>query len=1006
MARIRFTGSARLRLAWCLWFALLMGAPYPPLDSTNWFIGWGPTSLSKIYAWVALGVVLGIWFGSHPAVVGTVGSAKRARTVVAGLGVALSVVLVLAAWVNLALALFCVPEGETVWAAGLSSPVLSVLSSMMGPIGRCSIALSGVASFLCGWSAWSVFHAPRYGGPSCGPSCERLCGPSSGFPHGGPHSDSLQSALTAFGRVAPIVAAAFVLGAVQPLGWMLLLPHGEFPQLIARTDSISAGGFWDAASMGWNMLTTALPTVLTAVFSLGTTRAFDAAPSLPMTAGPLPGARPRWGETTEGRALALAPVAALCLGVLSFRVVSRVVPSVCRTPLWLAVAALCVYAVLFAVTVLLASRRARECRESPAAVAAPGPAAEPSLGPSCETPRPSTGSTDISAAAELGAVLTDAGRSFLSERGLTEREALAVCGHLAGLTAARTGELMGVAEPTVREYRRRARKKLDAADMDGIASMLPEGSVASREESRTVRSGDGPSESGGVDRGGARGRDRFGHACGAAALFCLVASMALVLLPPSGFAVVWDEVWATSFGIAAGLVGGLLGALAMESAVVSPTAGRGGTDGRRSLWVALAAAVTLGLFVSAVGIVVMRTWPAELVQPETFRKALALTSTALFVGCSMLILLVLAPLAVRWIPRTVTVVVLAAAMAVAVALGRLGMPVWRAAFVAACAGAVVLGSAAIMCVDSGGDGEDRVFAGKRASGAAEVGLGGGLPEGGSALLRALSDPWGLPWLFAASILAWTWGELWRAQRYESLLGMLQWFALVLLVVAAVRMFVFGELGKVGIAASLGLFTVTLAVSGLGSAVVIDGLLMFGIHVLNEREPDEGALSPFRSPGGHVWHSPTVAAAFGLVAGTLVANAFGYLELGLYYSLRVVVEWFSLAASWGVVLALTAGTVACAWALTAGRPLSLTLPDRERLKAIMRSRGLSEPQADIALLLAEGLSVSATGQLLGYSRATIALARRVAYQAFGVRSRSQFVEVLEAHLRTNPEETRL
>ena len=274
------------------------------------------------------------------------------------------------------------------------------------------------------------------------------------------------------------------------------------------------------------------------------------------------------------------------------------------------------------------------------------------------------------------------------------------------------------------------------------------------------------------------------------------------------------------------------------------------------------------------------------------------------------------------------------------------------------------------------------------------------------LLRALAAPWGFPWLFAASVLAWTWGELWRAQHYASLLGTLQWFALVLLVVAAARMLAFGELGKAGIVASLGLFAVTLAAAGLGSAVVVDGLLLFGIHVLNDRESDEGAPSSFCSPGGYSWHSPVVAAAFGLVAGTLFTNAVGYLALGPTYSMQSSAAWLSLVASWGVALALAAGAVASAWALTAGRPLSLTLPDRERLKAVMRARGLSEPQADIALLLAEGLSVSATGQRLGYSRATVALARRAAYQAFGVRSRSHFAEVLEAHLKAGSEETHL
>lgn len=48
------------QVLWCIWFALLMTAPYPAGTGELWFIGFGAVSESRVFAYVAAGVVAGL----------------------------------------------------------------------------------------------------------------------------------------------------------------------------------------------------------------------------------------------------------------------------------------------------------------------------------------------------------------------------------------------------------------------------------------------------------------------------------------------------------------------------------------------------------------------------------------------------------------------------------------------------------------------------------------------------------------------------------------------------------------------------------------------------------------------------------------------------------------------------------------------------------------------------------------------------------------------------------
>ena len=178
-----------------------------------------------------------------------------------------------------------------------------------------------------------------------------------------------------------------------------------------------------------------------------------------------------------------------------------------------------------------------------------------------------------------------------------------------GLTAAEAGEILGVAEPTVREYRRRCRKKLAVDDLSSVAEVLSAGFV----------------EGAAPDNPGRWGREA------AVALAALVSAVVLALLPFAGAPRVWSDAWATAFGTGIGLAGAWF-----VQVMRGPSAGC--APGRP-----LVLAAVCGLVVAAIVLVGLRTGLVLPAAEGAFRRAWTLGGTALFVGCATLIFDWIAP---------------------------------------------------------------------------------------------------------------------------------------------------------------------------------------------------------------------------------------------------------------------------------------------------------------------------------------------------------------------------
>lgn len=202
-----------------------------------------------------------------------------------------------------------------------------------------------------------------------------------------------------------------------------------------------------------------------------------------------------------------------------------------------------------------------------------------------------------------------------------------------GLTASQAGEALGIAEPTVREYRRRCRKKLGIDNLSDIEGVLPAGSLAKS-----------PAEAAGS------------RAWPGAACCCLFAAAALVLVPIEGAVHAWSDVWATAFGLGIGLGGAWF--------VRAVLAGRG--SGRIGLL-----AVVGGLVAATAILVCLRTGLVLPTEEGATRKALVLSGMALFVVCFALLFDRAVPHAD---PKVLSGAVLAAGMAVLCA--QAGVVVW------------------------------------------------------------------------------------------------------------------------------------------------------------------------------------------------------------------------------------------------------------------------------------------------------------------------------------------
>ena len=1123
-------GAQGRRTAWCVWFALLMGAPYAPLAQVSPTSAVGPSSLSKLFAWVALGIALGLWFGSHPKVARIAAISRRMRRAVVVAGIATTAIFLMATILNVVFCLFAAPDGAGTWGViSAGYPLSSALRPVVTSVLKQGAVFGATAGFLCGWSGRMARGArPARGGASSeisddgGLSEAELWGARPGAGRGG-------RAGLAWGRggVAALGALGLLLGFLQPLAWTLLLPHSPFPQPVPLVVPAGADGVWDAATLGPLVMALPIPAVLMMAFSLVTTGALSRYAGHPNGEG-----RPcRANAVLEDSSGAspLVPVAALCLGVLGFRVISRVAPGLYATPLWLAAGALSVYAVLFAVTMLVGMRACgwQVGRDTRGKLRWParrrgdgatdredahngfrwlasgeerGVGGKGLLDGTCDhvdgtrygdgdaenvglTSAPAGFSdaregTRLRAAGELRNALSPQAWALLAQRGLTEQETLVVCAHACGLTSARAGSLMGVAEPTVREYRRRARRKLGVETLDGALAMLPAGSVVSAPRFRIEFLGEGHSDAissdhvaacgEGVEGASAGGRETDAAVCvggdadgadvsdrwresGAAvpgsddenvsggsngpraksgrearvlraaatvALCCLSAAAALVLLPCEGAVCVWSDTWTTAFGVGVGRIG----EWAWRWARAALPVGRRGRTGRVEVLVA-----AFGLLIGVAALVVVRreTVPALALDGDVRRMVILFAMVAVVACLSALCRRGLSSARTVGVDGACAFALAALSIGVALVASQAGVGLWSMVLVCATAVGTMLvvgedGPIARTCSSDGVEGAP-------ADGVAPIGrtaaargtMGPRLAASGDVGPGVAPD---LCWLAAAALFAWMGAEVWHAQGYDSLLGVLQWGVLALFVITAYREVRIGTVGPLGVALLVCVGVLGWAVAGLGAALIACGLLLVlawpllrgGAHGDGLSAFDEvngtswpvGGEGAARSLGMRAglgceaeassWHAPSWVMAFGLVAGPLISAALGDAAGG-----RVLLPDAGGVVTLGALVSfLLVGVfvlvaVACLMNVERGEAISLALSQRERVRARLSGMGLSERQIDVALLLAGGHSVLEVAGELSYSRSTIVAARRDIYRTLGIQTREELVAYLRA-----------
>ena len=906
-------GSKRARVLWCVWFALLMSAPYAPGTGSMATIGWGAVSTSKVFAYVAAGIVMGLWWGTLPRIERmTVGS----PAVRAGVGIAgglLSAAVLAATWTNLALVLFCVPEYAMSWEVVLlDNEQLSLLGRLLVPMIDAMPFAALVAAFFCGWAAIGVFYP-------MGPACKGSVGEFSQFAG----IDALLGMAAGLrGFLVPSsllgLVAVFLMGAIQPLAWVLLMPHNSsFPQPLIGVDSI--GSLWDMSSLGFGLGLLCLPFAVLLVLSLlcmmPPKQVKDDAPILLAT-----------------RSMGLASLASLCMGLLLFRVLVRVCPAILCVGLGAAGVFLGLYALLAGVVFAMLWHH-RSC-----------------LDKACED-------LSVSIPAQVGddplsieRGLTQQERDLLLSQGLTEKEMLAVCAYMKGLTSAQAGAAMGIAEATVREYRRRCRVKIGVSTMDELVEWIH---ARTAEDVLPLESHtDGVIETGGIHVA-ARASNGKRYILEVTALAAVVFVAVALLFPAVGCALKWDDVWTTGFGLAGGFA---MAWVVLFMAGLCLRAGKTfGEKGLACLLVVFAASsFTFALMQG--GIVAVGSGALCRAVRLTCISLLSMSATVMLrymlwlfdLPCDYACRFVL-PVAVSGIGGLV--------------LCQLESSVWLAAVLLALPCCIALVLAAVVCV--------------KPETSQSVGQGTLVPSGCR-----------FSWLLAFGLVMWLWEEIWRAQGFESSADFMQWGVLLLLAIAFVKQK--RNLAVEPAAALIALVVLLISglLTGVAQVVVLGYCLLTGFSAVYGDEPHGGYVQ------GRPWHSPLISGAFCLAVGTLVSNVVGSVSAADIVDAIVLALDSDLFIGLGILAVVILAVALCVWDVVAGDVVSLSLAGEECVRTTLMARGLSPSQIDIVLLLAQGLSVSEAARELHYSRSTVALARRQCYAALGVADRASLVVALE------------
>lgn len=906
-------GSKRACVLWCVWFALLMSAPYAPGTGSMATIGWGAVSTSKVFAYVAAGIVMGLWWGTLPRVERmTVGS----PAVRAGVGIAgglLSAAVLATTWTNLVLVLFCVPEYAMSWEAVLlDNEQLSLLGRLLVPMIDAMPFAALIAAFFCGWAAIGAFY-------SMGPACKGSVGEFDQFA-GIDASPGIAASLR--GSLGPSsllrLVVVFLMGAIQPLAWVLLMPHNSsFPQPLIGVDSI--GSLWDMGSLGFGLGLLCLPFAVLLALSLfcmmPPKQVKDDAPIL-----------------LAARSMGLAPLVSLCMGLLLFRVLVRVCPAILCVGLGAAGVFLGLYALL-AGTVFAMLWHHRSCLDKACedlSVSIPAQAGDDPL--------------------SIERALTQQERDLLLSQGLTEKEMLVVCAYMKGLTSAQAGAAMGIAEATVREYRRRCRVKIGVSTMDELVEWIHARTAEDvlPPESHT----DGVIETSGIHVA-ARASNGKRHILEATALAAVVFVAVALLFPAVGCALKWDDVWTTGFGLAGGFA---MAWVVLFMAGLCLRAGK--TFGEKGLACLLAvfAASSFTFALMQGGIVAVGSGALCRAVRLTCISLLSMSATVMLrymlwlfdLPCDYACRFVL-PVAVSGIGGLV--------------LCQLESSVWLAAVLLALPCCIALVLAAVVCVK---------------------------PETNQSVGQGTLVPSGcrFSWLLAFGLVMWLWEEIWRAQGFESSADFMQWGVLLLLAIALVKQKRILAVEPVALLIALVVLLISGLLTGVAQVVVLGYCLLTGFSAVYGDEPHGGYVQ------GRPWHSPLISGAFCLAVGTLVSNVVGSVSAADIVDAIVLALDSDLFIGLGILAVVILAVALCVWDVVAGDVVSLSLAGEECVRTTLMARGLSPSQIDIVLLLAQGLSVSEAARELHYSRSTVALARRQCYAALGVADRASLVVALE------------
>ncbi len=433
----------------------------------------GSASFSLMYPLVAATMLAGMWLAAHPAVASH--NDRAARTAVL-IGTLATASLIIPEWLDLGL----MGTGSNLESAVslTAAQGFRIPQALYAFSSALSIPFAIIAALSCGIFAQLTSFQPAAESNSDGGDANPAC----------------QSLLTPRPRAA--IAMFVMIGLLQPIAWTIWLPHGPFPLAPAASDVPYSSLAW--TTIAPMALVPLLEQVIACKCALGASKC-------PTCTGFI--------EQLQHARLAHPSLAALLIGTTVGSVLVGAFPglrAVSQSEALIFAGAQIILIVALPIAIKLADRQ-KHLRKQPA----------------CRRDDTSPEPTDVSAP-YIQALL---------ELGLTNREASAVAGHLMGLSSAQIATQLGIKASSVREYGRRACKRL------GLSSLSEFKILAGKQEPTPAASNHGAVGS------------RRGIQTKAIAQIMSMASLAAALLPISTGYMTHGKALATVVGVLLGLMG-------------------------------------------------------------------------------------------------------------------------------------------------------------------------------------------------------------------------------------------------------------------------------------------------------------------------------------------------------------------------------------------------------------------------------------------------------------------